>query len=52
MIEYILISYVIMFLWCAWSMIIDDEQFKGLFKVWLLSPVSLPFFLICKFISW
>jgi len=52
MIEYILISYVVMFFWCGKEWLCEDQTAKTCFKGWILSPVSLPLYLCVAFAGW
>ena len=54
MIEYIVISYVFMFIFLAATHKEYKEEYglKTDFKFWLLSPVMLPLMIIVKFIKW
>ncbi len=52
MIAYILLSYVFMFVWCVVVLFIKDLDTKEVFKIWVLSPLSMPLILVCKFINW
>ena len=52
MIEYILISYVIMFAVAFCCVVFDGEDLKPNFKWWVLSPVSMPLFLVGLFVNW
>ena len=52
MIEYILISYVLMFVWCLKWVLFDYDDTKMCFKIWVMSPLSLPLNLIIAFMEW
>lgn len=51
MIAYAFICYVLMLVWGAYTLF-DGGDAKVIFKVWLLSPVTLPIGLVLKFINW
>lgn len=52
MIEYILISYVVMFFWCGKEWFCEDEALKTCLKNWLVSPLSMPWYLVITFAEW
>jgi len=52
MIEYILISYFIMIFWCGKNWLYKDETIKTCFKNWLVSPLSMPWYLVIAFVEW
>ena len=52
MIEYIIISYVIVFVMCFYFVVFDGEDIKPNFKWWIFSPLTLPMFVLGKFINW
>jgi hypothetical protein len=52
MIEYIFISYVVMFFWCGKNLLCEDETSKTCFKNWLASPLSMPWYLVITFAEW
>ena len=51
MIEYILISYVVMLVVCLF-MLIGGYGAKNTLKYWLVSPLSMPYFFIVAFLEW
>jgi len=52
MIGYVLFSYVVMFFWCLKWVVLDYDDVKVCFKVFLVSPLSFPLYLISSFIRW
>tara|TARA_R110002096_G_scaffold84217_1_gene194561 strand:+ start:1113 stop:1271 length:159 start_codon:yes stop_codon:yes gene_type:complete len=52
MITYILISYFIMAMWAMVVLVKGSEPGKEVFKMWVMSPVTLPVLAFITFISW
>ena len=52
MIEYILISYFFMLIWLILDGGLVDFRLKLGLKVWIISPLTLPYFIIITFINW
>ncbi len=52
MITYILISYFIMLMWAMVAIVKGKEPGKDIFKMWVMSPVTLPILAFITFISW
>ena len=52
MIEYIIISYIVMLLWMAIAGALGQESKKTCFKFWVFSPVTMPVLLFVRFIGW
>ena len=51
MIEYVITSYVLMFIWCAID-VVKGESLKSAFKAWVFSPFILPLAVIVLFMRW
>jgi len=51
MIEYIIISYLMAFVW-AFIGVLIGEELKLSFKWFALAPISLPLTIIINFIKW
>ena len=51
MILYILISYVVMAIYTAHKAC-ETKKAKSWFKLWLVSPLSMPIVFVINFINW
>ena len=51
MIEYIILSYVFMFLLTIYSVTIWDGDLRECIKWWIFSPISMPIFIICYLVE-
>ena len=53
MITYILLSYLVMLIWCLKWLILDPcVSFKDALKDFLIAPLSMPLNIIRKFNEW
>ena len=52
MLEYILLSYAVMMLWCFKWCVCDYEEAKFCIKAWMIAPLSFPYSLVALFVRW
>ena len=52
MISYLLVCYLVMFVWTIKWFLFDYEDGLLCFKLWVLSPITAPWFMFVKFAEW